>query len=73
MSRQCKTKASKGPFRSLGDKGRDKVTRGKTKGDWIFFLSGLKKIKKTFDILSASSTFHFIGSNNAFDKNQKPK
>jgi len=37
MSRQIKTKASKGPFRAYGDKGRDKVTRGKTKEGWIFF------------------------------------
>jgi hypothetical protein len=70
MSRQCKTKASKGQFRPQGDKGREMVTRGGTKD---LFLSGLKKDKKTFDNLSFPSTFHFIGSNDASDKNQKPQ
>jgi hypothetical protein len=46
------------------------VTKGRTKD---LFLSGLKKDKKTFDILSFPSTFHFIGRNNASDKNQKTK
>jgi hypothetical protein len=48
---------------------RDKVTRGGTKD---LFRSGLKNMKKTFDIESMPATFHFIGSNSAFDKNQKP-
>jgi hypothetical protein len=37
MSRKIKTKASKGPFRSLGDKVRDKVTKRETKGIQSFF------------------------------------
>jgi len=74
MSRTIKTKASKGHSRPQGDKVRDKVTKGRTKADLIFFLSGLKKIKKTFDIGSKPANFHFIGSNSASDKNQtKPQ
>jgi len=73
MSRKIKTKARKGHFRAIGDKVRDKVTRGKTKGD---FLSGFGAMiffcKKTFDTISATAYFHFIGRNDASDKNQKP-
>jgi hypothetical protein len=70
MSRQCKTKARKGPFRSLGDKVRDKVTKGQTKGDSIFFRDS---VKKPVDKQSPPAIFHFIGSNSASDKNQKTK
>ena len=54
---QCKTNVPEGRFRSLGDKGRNMVTRGRTKGNSIFFRDSLKK---SFDILPAPSIFHFI-------------
>lgn len=70
MSRKIKTKASKGQFRPQGDKGREMVTWGRTKD---LFLSGLKKMKKTLDRKRIPITFHFIGRNDASDKNQKPR
>jgi hypothetical protein len=67
MSRTIKTKASKGQFRPQGDKVRGMVTKRETKGDLIFFRDS---VKKSFDKQSPPATFHFIGSNNASDKNQ---